>query len=119
MSSAKMLGAAAAVAVFALPAVAMGQAQSMPMSGSAVNPPMSAPNAGAPEESAPSAQSTGVNTAGVALSASQLPPGQAQALAQGDNTLVTNGPVPDTPANRAKYGKPMSHAGKRTAPAGN
>ncbi len=32
---------------------------------------------------------------------------------------VTNGPVPDTPANRAKYGAPMSHAGKTSKPAGN
>ena len=34
-------------------------------------------------------------------------------------TTVTNGPVADTPANRARYGQPMSHAGKRTAPRGN
>jgi hypothetical protein len=34
-------------------------------------------------------------------------------------TLVTNGPVPDTAENRAKYGQPMSRAGKRTAAAGN
>lgn len=33
--------------------------------------------------------------------------------------LITNGPVPDTPENRDKYGDPMSNAGKRTAPAGN
>jgi len=33
--------------------------------------------------------------------------------------LVTNGPVPDTPQNRARYGQPMSHAGKATAPKGN
>jgi len=32
---------------------------------------------------------------------------------------VTNGPVPDTPANRALYGKPMSHAGRATDPSGN
>ena len=32
---------------------------------------------------------------------------------------VTNGPIPDTPANRAKYGGPMSHAGKKTQAAGN
>jgi hypothetical protein len=32
---------------------------------------------------------------------------------------VASSPVPDTPANRAKYGGPMSHAGKKTAPAGN
>ena len=34
-------------------------------------------------------------------------------------TLMTNGPVPDTPENRAKYGQPMSNAGKRTAAKGN
>ncbi|HEX6860115.1 MAG TPA: hypothetical protein VF138_07970 [Caulobacteraceae bacterium] len=33
--------------------------------------------------------------------------------------IVTNGPVPDTPENRARYGRPLSHAGKMTAPAGN
>lgn len=32
---------------------------------------------------------------------------------------VTNGPVPDTAENRAKYGQPMSRAGKRTAARGN
>lgn len=35
------------------------------------------------------------------------------------NTMVTNGPVADTPENRAKYGQPMSRAGKRTAAKGN
>jgi hypothetical protein len=34
-------------------------------------------------------------------------------------TMVTNGPVPDTAENRAKYGQPMSRAGKRTAARGN
>ncbi len=34
-------------------------------------------------------------------------------------TTVTNGPVADTPENRAKYGQPLSHAGKRTAAKGN
>ena len=33
--------------------------------------------------------------------------------------LVTNGPVPDTPQNRARYGQPLSHAGRMTAPRGN
>jgi hypothetical protein len=32
---------------------------------------------------------------------------------------VASAPVPDTPENRAKYGGPMSRAGKRTAPKGN
>lgn len=34
-------------------------------------------------------------------------------------TMVTNGPVPDTAENRAKYGQPLSRAGKRTAARGN
>ena len=34
-------------------------------------------------------------------------------------STVTNGPVPDTAENRAKYGKPMSRAGQRTAAKGN
>jgi hypothetical protein len=46
-------------------------------------------------------------------------PAQIRALRDGDNALVTNGPVPDTPANRAKFGGPRSHGGKKTAPAGN
>lgn len=33
--------------------------------------------------------------------------------------LVTNGPVPDTRENRAKYGQPLSRAGRATTPAGN
>jgi hypothetical protein len=46
---------------------------------------------------------------GSTVVAGQAPPAQVQALASGDNKTVTNGPVPDTPANRAKYGRPMSH----------
>ena len=33
--------------------------------------------------------------------------------------LVTNGPVPDTPENRERFGGPNSNGGRRTAPAGN
>jgi UrcA family protein len=32
---------------------------------------------------------------------------------------VTNGPVPDTPENRNRYGGPVSRTGMNTAPAGN
>jgi len=34
-------------------------------------------------------------------------------------TLVTNGPVPDTPENRARFGGPNSQGGRATAPVGN
>lgn len=64
---------------------------------------------------APSAESTAVN----ASTGQPMAPDQAGALAAGDNTLVTNGPVPDTPANRAKYGGPNSRAGRHTKPIGN
>ncbi len=64
------------------------------------------------------AESAGVNTGGQVVSATDLPPEQAGALAAGDNRLVTNGPVRDTPQNRAKYGAPISHAGRATSPSG-
>jgi hypothetical protein len=96
MTHLKLIAVAASLAV-ALPAMAQTQA-----------PP-----------AAPSANDAGVNTSTGPVSADQLPPGQAQALAAGDNTHVTNGPVADTPANRAKYGGPMSNAGRRTKPIGN
>ena len=43
----------------------------------------------------------------------------AAANASFTSMTVTNGPVPDTAENRAKYGQPLSRAGKRTTPAGN
>ena len=33
--------------------------------------------------------------------------------------LIASPPVPDTAENRAKYGSPLSNAGRRTQPAGN
>jgi hypothetical protein len=32
--------------------------------------------------------------------------------------IIASQPVPDTPANRARYGEPMSRAGRLTAPIG-
>jgi hypothetical protein len=69
--------------------------------------------------SASAAPTSGVNAATGPIPADQLPPGQANALAAGDNQLVANKPVPDTPANRAKFGGPKSHGGKKTKPIGN
>jgi hypothetical protein len=45
--------------------------------------------------------------------------GDPTTMKAGDPNVVSNGPVPDTQENRAKYGKPMSNAGKRSKPAGN
>jgi uncharacterized surface protein with fasciclin (FAS1) repeats len=64
------------------------------------------------------APDAGVNTSGVVLVSSQSPEAQAS-LKAGDPNVVSNPPVADTVANRAKYGKPDSNAGKRTVPKGN
>jgi hypothetical protein len=54
------------------------------------------------------------------------PPAQTGAASNTSATVGANGtqviasqPVPDTPANRAAFGAPLSHAGKHTKPAGN
>jgi hypothetical protein len=62
---------------------------------------------------------TGVTTTTETAAATDVAaPASAQA-ATVTTTTVTNGPVADTPENRAKYGQPMSRAGKRTAAKGN
>lgn len=43
----------------------------------------------------------------------------AEPAAAATTLVVTNGPIPDTPANRAKYGEPLSHAGRMSKAAGN
>jgi hypothetical protein len=77
-----------------------------------------APASSQADANANSQADANANTQSRTVSADQIPPAQAQALAQGDNKLVTNGPVPDTAANRAKFGQPMSHTGKATPPTG-
>ena len=49
---------------------------------------------------------------------SPTPPSQAYRLLPTDPYVITNGPVPDTKANRQRFGAPLSHAGKLTRPAG-
>jgi hypothetical protein len=98
----------------AAPAVSLAQAdpQAQPASEQAAPPPAPDQTSMAP---APSAETNAIN----ASTGQPLPPDQATALASGDNKLVTNGPVPDTPANRHKYGGPNSRAGRHTQPVGN
>lgn len=64
--------------------------------------------------SAPSASTMGAD-ASVTASAAATPMAGSTVTV----STVTNGPVPDTAENRAKYGQPMSRAGKMTRPAGN
>lgn len=44
--------------------------------------------------------------------------GDTSKLKAGDPSVVSNPPVPDTPENRARFGRPMSHAGRATTPNG-
>jgi hypothetical protein len=72
-----------------------------------------------------SSASTGSATVSSSTSTDVTAPASAPAAtsyAQGASftaTTLTNGPVPDTPQNRKKYGQPLSNAGKRTAARGN
>lgn len=68
---------------------------------------------------APSDGAVGPSSNTLALVSQDQQPGQVQAVASEHRVLFTNGPIPDTRANRARYGQPLSHAGKRSAPAGN
>jgi len=69
--------------------------------------------------SAMSADTAATNSSATINESSPTPPDQAYALKAGDPSVVSNAPVPDTKANRARFGKPMSMTGQRTAPAGN
>lgn len=80
--------------------------------------PTSVTDMAADPAASPTAATAGVNASGVVPVSSQSPEAQAS-LKAGDANVVSNPPVADTPENRAKYGAPMSNAGKRTAPKGN
>jgi hypothetical protein len=101
----------AAAAIAALTAGAAAAQSSDTSNGPGMNGasnPSQADQAGAPASGYDTSNAPSANQAGVPAAATV-----------GDATLITNGPVPDTPENRAKYGKPMSNAGRHTAPAGN
>jgi hypothetical protein len=90
-------------------AVPVGAASSTATDVAATTPPPAEPatttatSTTSTDVTAPAATSAGVNTSAASFS----------------NLTVTNGPIPDTPANRKKYGQPLSHAGKMTAARGN
>jgi hypothetical protein len=109
-----MIATAAAAALLSGAAFAQ-QAASGNSPDTAVNPPAATSNAmPAGQMTTPSADATVAPAAGA--------PAERAPSASLDNSnvdVVTNGPVPDTSANRAKYGKPLSNAGRMTKPAGN
>ena len=111
MTPIRIAAAAAVLALFAAPAMAQPADPSMPnqTTGPATND----------QPMAPAATAAGQNASAVILQSSPTPPDQAYALKAGDPSVVSNAPVADTPANRARYGGPLSRTGKRTPPVGN
>ncbi|MBS0488464.1 hypothetical protein [Phenylobacterium sp.] len=85
--------------------------------GKAMTPP------GADASATPAMPDTSVNPP--ANDTAAIPPGSPDATAEGvpasatvSANVTTNGPVADTPENRAKF-KPLSRAGRATTPRGN
>jgi hypothetical protein len=123
MNRFRMMLAAGALSLTAAAAASAQQAPADQTPPGAPSPATGAPVQNQPgmgaQDMAPSAASAGANTSAQVVTPNDAPSSQVQALSTGDNTLVTNGPIPDTPANRAKFGGPMSMTGKHTKPAGN
>jgi hypothetical protein len=81
-----------------------------------------APPASAPD-TAPATQDTMAPPAGATADTGTAPVGAAAntstTVDASGNQVIASQPVPDTRANRAAFGAPLSHAGKHTAPKGN
>ena len=112
MSPCKFLASAAIAAAFTIPASAYSQAAPAPsMNSGAAQAVMNS------DPAAPATQAPGQVQEIPHAAPAQADPVGAPSAAM--STTVTNGPVPDNAENRAKYGGPMSHAGRHTAAAGN
>jgi len=124
MSMSRLFAVAAATALMSGAALAQTTTTTAPVDQAPVNPAappaaMTDPGMMSPNPATtPSASTLGTDTAGVVPMSSQSPEVQAT-LKAGDPNVVSNAPIADTPENRAKYGKPMSNAGKRSAAKGN
>jgi len=102
------------IATVAAAALLGGSAFAQAAADTAVNPPA----ANAPAVTPPSAPpDSGASDASVAPAA-EAPAERTSAASPSDVDIVTNGPIPDTKANRAKYGAPLSNAGRLTKPTG-
>lgn len=77
------------------------------------SPPASDQSAAPPTDNAQPAQAPNANaaTAAAANTSANVDSGAVR--------VIASQPVPDTPANRAKYGQPMSRAGQHTPAVGN
>ena len=119
MTPIRLLAAAAVSAIIAGPALAQDPAalpqDAANMPPAAIQPAPAADQSGTPA----SAMTIDPATGAMVVRQDSVSPQQAAMLKAGDANVVTNGPIPDTAENRARYGAPISNGGKRTAPAGN
>jgi hypothetical protein len=104
---------AAAIAALMTGGAAAAQSSDM-SSGSGMNDTSNATSAN--QAGTPAAAAVG--NPNTVLESSPTPAADAYQLKAGDPNVITNGPVPDTPQNRARFGKPLSNAGRHTAPSG-
>ena len=106
-----------------LPRYALALAASALMAGAAAAQPLPPADPAAPDTSAqmPADTTTAdhmqMSTPAATTTAADVAATTGQPVVH--TQLVTMQPIPDTPENRAKFGQPLSRAGKRTAPAGN
>jgi len=115
----RLLAATAVAALFAGPALADDPA-TMPQDAGHMPPAMTQPAPAADQSGVPaSAMTVDPATGAMIVRRDTLSPEQAAMLTPDSANVVTNGPIPDTAENRARYGAPISNGGKRTAPAGN
>ena len=123
MSRSLLIGLAAAGSLFAGAAMANDPSTR----GSPDLP--SAQTTATPAEDALSTDATARSSTS-SVSASELAPTPSANVASSTTTtdstgaivtreLVASAPVPDTPENRARFGQPLSNAGRMTAPRGN
>jgi len=111
------------IATVAAAALLGGSAFAQAAADTAVNPP--AANAPSDRGAAPSGAASDTSAAPAAgapdasvAPAAEAPAERTSAASAGDVDIVTNGPIPDTKANRAKYGAPLSNGGRMTKPTG-
>jgi hypothetical protein len=109
--------AIAASALTLLAGAAHAQQVNKPMVPDPAPAPTSATNPGSLTD--PNTATSGAATVTNAAPSAASPGTSSDASAVVSTTTVTNGPVADTPENRAKYGQPLSRAGRRTAAKGN
>ena len=111
-----ILAAAASFLTAALPLAAHAADEPAPAGPTAQSVQPAAPKAPDSQTASAASSSTAVNPIPQNY---PVPADQAAKLLPSDPGVVTNGPVPDTPANRAKDGQPLSNGGRTTQPAGN